>query len=216
MRAAAIAGVDLDALYAVLAELDTIAGNGAGAVKADKKNRKAKEKPAASVPYTGLPFTTASLSLAGRSSSQPAAAASGAAGGHSTAAACQQEEKQTATAADTHRRTVLADIATELQPASTLFRKAALDKIAAEFDDARHGAREHRETMEEEGSGLEGVERKTAGLAEHGAEEEEEEKKTELAAKYLFVHGWLRRLLQAAENVTAFRISAAPVARLWG
>ena len=190
---AAICGVDLEAVYAVLHELEAIVGDGAegaGRAGASKKSKKAKERSTTS--YTGLPFSVGSLSLTGRGGGPASTTAVSAAGGPSPGVPRAEEEKQSAKAATARRVAVLAEITTELQPASSLFRRAAISEVAAEADKAQH---------DEEGSGLEGVERKSAGALEHSTEEEAE--KVEVAAKYLFVHRWLLRLLQAAEHVTA-------------
>lgn len=157
-------------------------GAGGGAV-GGKMRKKAKEKALTATSYTGLPFTVGSLSLAGKGSKATA--------GFSSGVTRAEEEEQSAKAVDAGRVAVMADITDELQPASKLFRRAAISRVATDAD---------RQQEEDEGSGVEGVERKSSGLVEHEAEEESE--KTEVVAKYLFVHGWLRRLLQAAEHVT--------------
>ena len=172
---ATAAEVDFDRVYAVLKEVERFiaAGGGPG-----KKSKKMREKAAS---FTGLPFTTAPLSL-----SAPAT---------STAPLSVSEEARSVAVAEARRMAVLAEIHGEQLPASTLFRRAAVSRIAGDLSAAQQAQRER----EEEGSGVEGLERKSASLASHATEDEAE--KVEVVAKYLFVHAWLRRMLHAAEHV---------------
>ena len=130
----------------MLAEIERIVGESGEAA-----GKKAKEKAAA--PYTGLPFSAGAFVLPRSTTSSKRGA---------PAAPSKEEEKQTAAASEARRVAVMADITTELLPASTLFRRAAISSIGAEAG------------KDEEGSGVEGVERKSAGLAEHATEEESE------------------------------------------
>ena len=190
--AAGVGGLDFDGVYGVLAELDKLAGQetagGGGAARGGggKKSKKATEKKTG-FSYTGLPFSAGPLSATDRGS--PTAAAP-------LAAARKDEEQQPPHAAEARRVAGMADISTELQPASKLFLRAAISAIEADV-----GKGQLQQRHDEEGSGVEGLERKAAGLLEH--DREEEEAKVEVAAKYVFVHNWLLRLLQAAEHVTA-------------
>ena len=190
--------LDLDGVYAVLAELERIVGEAAGGGAPAAGGKKAKKDKAATA-YTGTAFKTGSLfpSGAGRGSGGPTTTTSAPAIFGATPRA-DEEKQSAAAAADTRRLAVMADITTELQPASALFRRAALSSVGEEQEGGAHGAQPARK--EEEGSGVEGVERKSAGLVEHEVEEKDE--KVEVAAKYLFVHRWLQKLLQAAEHVS--------------
>ena len=185
--AVSLDAVDLDGAYAVLAELDRIVGEAGGAGGAGGGKKSKKEK--ASTLYTGMAFKSGSLF--------PTAATTSAAKPSFGAMPRLDEEKQSAGSVDARRMAVLAGVTRELQPASALFRRAALSTVAG-GGEAAQGTQAR--TREKEGSGVEGVEMKAAGLIEH--EVEEKDQKVEAAAKYLFVFSWLQRRMRAAEHVS--------------
>jgi hypothetical protein len=182
--AASIDGLDLDEVMSVLSDLEKVIG---------KKSKKEKES---SFSYTGLPFKSSSTSAA--AGAAPTTSTPPTHLSRSSSAGKEEEKEMTKVATEARRLAMMAQITPVLYPSSMLFRSVAIQKVVEGGVEGKAGEEQ------EEGAGEEGKERKSSGgVVDH--EPEEQEKKLEVASKYLFVHGMLKKLLAAAEHVSTHR-----------